>query len=196
MNLRLLSIAIVALVAVWVVGWWLALNERSDVPSPETQAAYDYVLTDYRIQRIGEDGRLILELSGPRLAQLAATERIEITSPVFTIEPAGANWRGRAESAELLRDVDELVLRGNVILTHPHQRGEVRVESEQVHYLANRRTAFSPGLARVTQAGTELSGGTLSVHLDQQRIEFANEVQGLYRDDSDEPGSDARPDSG
>lgn len=173
--------------AVLVTGnWWLNRAWQTEPPVPGTVAPeVDYALGDFEAQFFDAEGTLTLDIAGPRLEHDAVTRQARIPEPRFVIDPADQAWAGTAELALVQRDSRRLTLQGTVRIEKPHPRGAIRIESDEVQYDRgdNRgaATLHSPGSARMRQDGTELTGGTLTAWIDEERMELEQDVHAIYR---------------
>ena len=127
MKRRVVLAACLALVLVFVVRWQFPDDRGARIVPSLPDTRFDYTLTDFSARFLDADGRVELLVSGPRLEHDSALRVASLIDPRFHIEPEGADWRGRADRALLLRDADELQLAGKVVLTHQSERGEVRI---------------------------------------------------------------------
>ena len=162
--------------------WWLSRSDdQQGLQTALQDQPIDYALTDFTAEFFNEQGELDLIVQAPRLEHRADTRQAHIREPVFTLASQQPGWHGRAETALIDRNSQQMELTGRVIARQAHPQGEIRVESEHIRYDRNRQDLHSPGAARISQAGTELRGGTLTVWLNEQRAELENDVQGTYR---------------
>ena len=173
--------------------WWLnRSDDQRSAPIALQDQPIDYALTDFTAEFFNDQGELDLIVQAPRLEHRADTRQAHITEPVFTLTGQQPSWRGQAETGLIDRTLEQMELSGRVIARQAHPDGEIRVESDHIRYDRNRQDLHSPGPARISQAGTELRGGTLTVWLNEQRAELENDVQGTYRTmpggTADEPG--------
>ena len=180
MTRKVYLAAVGALILVLSLNWWLRESPVREAPDAVPDPRFDYALTEFTARFHAEDGRLQLEVTGPRLEHSGETRQARIREPRFVIEPDGANWTGRSETGILEREDDQLILIGNVVLIHPHPDGAVRVDSQEIWFHHDLRMAHSPGPGRISRAGTELSGGTLSLWFDDQRMELKDNVQAVF----------------
>lgn len=175
-------IAVLALAVLTIGNWWLNRAFQPEPPAPVAiEQRIDYALTNFQAQFYDTDGKQTLRVAGPRLEHDALTREATIEAPRFAIDPADAAWSGRAETGRVDRDSNRLVLDGSVRIERPHPRGQIRIESDELHYDRPAGTIHSPGPARIEQAGTELTGGTLTVWIDDQTMELERDVHALYR---------------
>ena len=162
--------------------WWLnRSDDQRSAPIALQNQPIDYALTDFTAEFFNDQGELDLIVQAPRLEHRADTRQAHITEPVFTLTGQQPSWRGQAETGLIDRTLEQMELSGRVIARQAHPDGEIRVESDHIRYDRNRQDLHSPGPARISQAGTELRGGTLTVWLNEQRAELENDVQGTYR---------------
>ena len=170
--------ACLALVLVFLVRWQFPDDRSARIAPALPDTRFDYTLTDFSARFRSADGRVELLVSGPRLEHDSATRTAMVFEPDFHIEPEGANWRGRADRAQLLRDADELLLEGNVVLTHPAEAGEVRITTERLQHHAGARTIRSLSPVEMHQAGSFVQAGRILIRLDDDIVEFSDHVQG------------------
>jgi len=174
--------AVLALVAAAAGNWWLNRTVRPEPePPPEVDGRIDYALEDFTATFFDSQGQPSLRVTGPSLNHDAVTRRARLATPEFAIEPNTRGWTGRADRGVVDRDARRLVLEGSVRMQRPHERGAVTVTSERLEYDDRAATVHSPGPARVEQAGNELTGGTLTVWIDDQRLELTRDAQAIYR---------------
>ncbi len=178
MKIRFLLASIAALVVVLAIRWQFP-DDRShrisaDLPDPR----FDYTLTEFTASFRNETGQLQLILSGPRLEHDAVSRVATIQNPKFHIEPDDADWHGSADQARLLRNTDELLLEGNVLMEHDAVDGAVQVTSEQLRHAVGQRTIESPGPAQLRDPASFLRAGRITVRLDDDTVEFFDHVQG------------------
>lgn len=183
MNRRRYWLLATLALALLVTGnWWLNQAWQPEPPAPDSvDQRIDYALTGFRAQFFDSEGALSLDVSGPRLEHDALTRQAQITRPRFVIDPADQAWSGTSEHALVERDSRRLVLWGEVKIDKPHPRGTIRMESDEIHYDRSAGTLHSPGTATMQQAGTELTGGTLTAWIDDERMELDQHVHAIYR---------------
>lgn len=174
--------AVLGLAALVAGNWWLnRVFEAEPPPPPVVDSRIDYALRDFTAAFFDTEGRQTLRVSGPALAHDALTLEARIESPTFELEPGEGEWSGRADRGIVERDVQRLTLIGNVTMTRPDRRGPLRVASERVIYERPGNVARSPGPARVEQAGDLLTGGSLEIWIDEERVELTDDVHAIYR---------------
>lgn len=176
----LLALAVLAAAAAG--NWWLDRAVQPQIePTARSDQRIDYALENFRAAFFDEDGRLTLRVAGPRLEHDAVARVVGVTDPTFEIEPEVQGWKGRSDRGIIDRDARRLTLDGGVEMQRPHPRGELFVESERLVYDEANATVHSPGPAQVAQAGNLLTGGTLTVWIDQERMELTRDAHAIYR---------------
>ena len=170
-------------VAMLVIGnWWLNRTWQSELPPPPAESQrIDYALIDFRARFYDAEGRQTFEVSGPRLEHDAQTRTARITQPRFVIDPTDQAWAGSAERGLIARESRQLNLQGTVRIARPHPRGTIRLASEEIHYDRVSGRMHSPGPAHMEQAGTKLTGGTLTAWIDDEIMELDQDVHAIYR---------------
>lgn len=174
--------AIVALVLALTANWWLGQQAE---PGPGSAAregiAFDYALSDFNAEFFDEPGIRSMTLSGTRMEHNPISRIAQVTEPRFTITADDGPWSGHARRGMLERESGRFRLFDEVELDKPHPRGTLRVRTNQLDYAQPEAIVRSPGPATLTQAGTELVGGTLTVYLNDEQVELENNVKATYR---------------
>ncbi|TVS10975.1 MAG: LPS export ABC transporter periplasmic protein LptC [Wenzhouxiangella sp.] len=187
---RIVLTACLALVLVFLVRWQFPDDRSVRIAPTLPDTRFDYSLFDFRASFRAADGRVELLVSGPRLEHDSATRVATLFEPDFHIEPDGVNWSGRADRAELLREADEMVLAGNVVLEHPAPTGMVRITTERLHHHARERTIQSLSPVEMHQAGSFVQAGRMLIRLDDDTVEFSDHVQGELHPGRSDAGAD------
>ncbi len=180
-KLRVL-LAVAALLAI------IALNaglQRWLMPAPTPSAAgpaeINYALDDFEARFFDAKGRQTVRVAGPRLEHVALSREALIARPDFVIDPDGEPWTGSAEQARIERDSQVLRLESRVRVKREHPRGRLHIETERLDYDHPARRLHSPVPALLEQAGNSLSGGTLTIWIDDERMELHENVHAIYR---------------
>ncbi len=188
MNLRLILAACLALVLVFLVRWQFPDDRGARVLPTLPDTRFDYTLTDFKALFRDAEGHVELVISGPRLEHDSVTRIATVLEPDFHIDPAGANWEGRADRALLLRQAEETILEGNVVLTHAAASGPVTISSERLHHDARTRTIESASVVEVQYPGSWVQAGRAVLRLDDDILEFSDHVQGELHPGRSGPG--------
>lgn len=156
---------------------WL---EPQTLPGATRAAEINYALDDFEARFFNADGAQTVRIAGPRLEHSASSRQAVITSPRFIIDPDGEPWTGTADQARIERDAQILRLQSRVHIEREHPRGTLRIEGERIDYDQPAQRLHAPLPARLEQAGNSLSGGTLTVWIDDQRMELHDDVHAIY----------------
>ncbi|PZT43687.1 LPS export ABC transporter periplasmic protein LptC, partial [Stenotrophomonas maltophilia] len=106
---------------------WAALRNRDKGPATAGQdAGVDYILHDFQIVALDEQGKESTTLRAPRLERQRGDQTINIATPLFEMpDKDGKHWTLRAETGWLSAKGDEMKLRGNVAGDSPADPGVV-----------------------------------------------------------------------
>lgn len=173
----------VLLVAALLTGWALWRENREDAVVV-AGGRPDYVLEDFELVALNEQGREAFTLRAPQLTRSPQDETLAITTPLFLIPPApgsnGAPWEVRSRTAWVSADGDELRLQGNVRATSVDVDGQpVAMATERLNVFPKTRRATSPVRVTLTQPGLILNGHGLDARLDARQVHL-NDVKGRY----------------
>lgn len=181
-NLATLLLLAAAVAITQFLLWWLA-------PAPEPRHAAGpprsgYMLENFELAVMGEDGRIDLHLRAPSLQRRDGDGSLFIDQPQFELlSQASSPWQGTSEFAWIAADGNEMRLRGNVEL---HRPADARTESADIR---TAELAVWPGERRVateaptsiTEPGRILHGTGMRADLDQHTLELLADVQGTFR---------------
>lgn len=118
MNWRVAA-TLVLLAAAAGSAWLLLSDDAAPAPEPGTAAGDrpDYVLHDFELVALDEQGRESFTLRAPVLARDPGTREMEITTPLFLVPPSregGDAWEIRARTGWISDGAEELRLREDV----------------------------------------------------------------------------------
>jgi len=176
-TLLTLLLLIAALVSGWSV--W---RHRERPPAPAgTGTRSDYVLHDFELVALDDDGRESFTLHAPRMARDPDERSMEMASPVFLLPDAEQHyWKVVAKEGWVAPEGDELRLLGDVRVTSPPEDRRVAMATEQLNVFPERDLATSPGVVTITQPGSILRGRGLETNLASKRYELKSQVHSRY----------------
>jgi LPS export ABC transporter protein LptC len=177
-KFHVLLAAAAALVLVLLVRWQFPDDRSSRITPSLPDPRFDYTLTDFQARFHDEGGQLELILSGPRLEHDATSKVATVESPNFHIQPEAANWLGQAEQGLLLREADELVLEGDVVLEHPGPDGPLKIFTQRLRHSIGQRTIEAPMPTEMRGPDSFIQAGRVVIRLDDETLEFFDNVQG------------------
>lgn len=176
-------LTLVLLAAAALTGWsvW---RGREAAPLAAAATRSDYVLEDFELVALDEQGRESFTLRAPRLTRDPSAKTMDIATPVFTI-PDGVgtrtgDWNVRSDTGWVSAEGDELRLRGDVLARSVDADGQpVTMATQQLNVFPDTRRATSPVAVTLRQPGLILNGHGLVAQLDAKRI-YLNDVKARY----------------
>lgn len=178
MNRRIIAIASLALVIVFVIRWWMPSDRtiRSLPTLPDTQ--FDYTLSDFRSEFFNTEGVLEWVIEAPELVHDSKTKVATIQSPIILIEPGINTWEATAKQAMVYRNEDKIVLMGDVVIRQPFGTGDRVIRTQRLHHDRRQRTISTNDTVELTEPGAFLEAGGVLIDLDTDTMEFLDHVQG------------------
>ncbi|QCU72438.1 LPS export ABC transporter periplasmic protein LptC [Luteimonas yindakuii] len=175
-------LAIVLVIAA-VVSGWSAWRQRADAPGTATgPLRSDYVLRDFELIALNNEGRESFTLRAPLLEQNPADRTIAIETPLFLVpERDGGRWQARSQTGWVSASHDELRLEGDVRMTSPDQGGrDLLLTTTRMTLLPETNIARSDELVTIQQPGSRIQGLGMQVDLTTKRYEFSSQVKQRY----------------
>lgn len=179
-----LALTLVLLAAAALTGWsvWQA---GSDATGPVVGGRSDYVLEDFEMVALDEQGREAFTLRAPRLSRDPADRTLTIATPLFVIPPSpgsqAAPWEVRGRTGWVAPKGDELRLRGNVRAHSRDAQGRpVHMATEELNVFPRDKRATSALAVTLTQPGLILTGRGLEARLDAKRVTLRSDVKARY----------------
>lgn len=184
MNWRAL-VTVLLLVGALVSGWSVWNQRHKDAAPTGAVARSDYVLIDFELTALNDQGRESFTLRAPRLGRDPKQKTLDIATPLFLIPPGrntgSETWEVRASKGWVSAEGDELRLRGDVTGTSEGRDGaSTTLATEQLNVYPDARRAASPGRVVITRPGSILSGRGLQLDLATKRYSFSSEVHHRY----------------
>lgn len=166
---------VVLLVAALVSGWAVWNQRTKDPALAGLPGQPDYVLEDFELVALDEQGQESFTLRAPLLERDPDAKTLDIVTPLFLI-PAGKDARGgpwevRSKTGWVSADGDELRLRGDVVADSTGADGRpVTMASQQLNVFPKAKRATSAVAVTLTQPGLTIHGRELEAHLDTKRV--------------------------
>jgi len=183
MNWR--GIVMLVLLAGAIVSGWALWNQRNKDEALATLPGQpDYVLEDFELVALDEQGNEAFTLRAPLLARDPAAKTLDITTPLFLIPPRvgsqGAPWEVRSKTGWVSAKGEELRLRGDVTAVSAGTAGPTTLSSQEMNVFPKTKRATSAVQVTVTQPGSILRGRGLEVSLDSRQYTLHSEVNSRY----------------
>lgn len=145
----------------------------------------DYVLEDFQLIALDDNGKESFTLRAPRLERDPHAETMDIATPLFLIPPregaSGDAWEVRSKTAWVSAGGSELRLRGDVVGTSEGRNGApTTVRTDELNVFPETKRAASKSKVVITRPGSILSGRGLQLDLATKRYSFKSEVRHRY----------------
>jgi lipopolysaccharide export system protein LptC len=164
---------------------WVAWLQRNDVASDDFVGPprSDYVLSDFTLASLDENGKLAFEVEAPRLAKHPWLDTFAIDEPRFRIIDGGQRtWKASARTGWVSADAKELRLVEAVaadrVPTADAPALSLRTERLAARLDTNRMTSDAP--VTITQPGLILRGVGLDADLKENRFSLLADVRARY----------------
>jgi len=181
MNWRILATALLLLGAI-ATGWSLLHQRAQTASAGAATGRSDYVLHDFELVALDDQGQESFSLRAPRLQQTPGARTMDLDQPVFLLpDDQGHYWQVQSRRGWVSASRDRIRLQGSVLGTSPPEdRHKVKLSTEQLTVFPDRHHASSPSVVTITQPGSILRGRGLEVALDTRRYAFLSQVRSRY----------------
>jgi len=182
MNWRTTVGAVLLVVAV-LSGWSLLRNRDKGPQAVVDDGSVDYVLHDFQIVLLDDEGKESTTLRAPRLERLRADQTLNITTPVFEM-PAkdGNHWTLRSDTGWVSAKGEELRLKGNVAGDSPTEGATPPTTFRTTHLnvFSEENIARTDALVTMTRPGMEQSGVGFELDSSNNTYHFLSQSKGRY----------------
>ena len=163
---------------------WAALRNRSHAPAAGgADAGVDYVLHDFQIVALDDQGLESTTLRAPLLERQRGDQTISIATPLFEMpDKDGRHWTLRAETGWLSAKGDVMKLRGNVAGDSPVAPGVVPTtfRTDHLDVFPKENRARTDARVTMTRPGMEQSGVGFEVDSNNNTYHFLSQSKGRY----------------
>ena len=181
MNWRTLLLLLLAAGA--LVSGWSVWTQRDRIePGEDGPVRSDYVLHDFEVVTLDEEGRESFSLKAPLLRQTPGARTMELTTPLFLMpDDHGSHWEVRSKTGWVNEKSDEIRLRGDVVANSPMGASRASVvNTEEMDVFPQKNLATSPAVVTITSPGSTMRGTGMRAHLADKRIELLSKVALTY----------------
>jgi len=182
MNVRT-AIGGLLLVAALLTGW-LALHHRDKAPVAEgDDATKDYVLHDFQIVALDEQGKESTTLRAPLLERARSDETMTLTTPVFLLpDQDGNHWEMRGDSGWVSAKGDQLKLIGNVSGDSPKVAGVVLTtfRTDHLNVFPKENRARTDARVTMTRPGLSQTGVGFEADMKTRQYKLLSQVKTRY----------------
>lgn len=182
MNWRT-SIGAALLVAAVFTGW-LALHDRDKTPEAATDdGSKDYVLHDFQIVALDEQGKESTTLRAPLLERSRADETMTLQTPLFLLpDQDGNHWEMRGDTGWVSAKGDHLKLVGNVSGDSP-KVGDIPPTTFRTAHLdifPKENRASTDAKVTMTRPGLSQSGVGFEANMKTRQYKLLSQVKTRY----------------
>ena len=175
-------LTVALLLGALVSGWSVWRNHAALLAPADNGGRSDYVLHDYEIIALDEDGKEAFTLLGPLLEETPGKKTMEMQAPLFLIpDPNGLHWTVQSKRGWVSEDREHIRLTGNVRAIGPrNQPHPANIATQQLNVYPKTKLADSPVAVTITQPGSILRGHGLAVNLANKQYELKSQVRARY----------------
>lgn len=177
LTLALAVAALLAGIAIW--------NENNHLKT-RGPAEYrpDYVLTDFTMVSLNDQGDEALTVSAPQLRRNPDTQAMDLDNPTFLFpDNNDRRWRATAKTAWVSAKGEQVKLRGDAVIDSPvgdPEQGRIASPTLDVFTQKGKERATTPDAVVITKPGTIMRGRGLDADLNQDRVVLHHEVRIQY----------------
>ena len=175
-----LGLAVSALVLGSLAVWQL---RREEAPVAASQERSDYVLREFELVTLDDDGTESFTVRGPYLQRDIGGRSLSLVQPRFSFPDKDAGrWQARSESAWVSPGADEVHLLDKVQMVGPpgESGASTRFETDKLVVLPDVDQARTDDRVTVTQGDSILAGTGLRADMKAKRFQLQNDVKGRY----------------
>ena len=168
--------AVLTTIAVW------NLRSKPHVKA-EGPARSDYVLHNFEMTTLDEQGKEAFTLKSPYLERDPKGKTLNILSPKFSFpDNNGGMWYAQSGNAWVGPKAEEVRLQDKVDMFGPKTASgnQTRFSAPQLTIFPKKNTAMSKDVVTITRADSILQGRGLQVDMQAKRFQLLADVKGRY----------------
>jgi lipopolysaccharide export system protein LptC len=171
------------LVAALLSGW--SLLRHRDKPAAEVtdDGTKDYVLHDFQIVALDDQGKESTTLQAPLLERLRSDETMSIVTPLFLLpDNEGNHWELRSEKGWVSANGEQLKLTGNVSGDSPKVASvpPTTFRTDHLDVFPKENRAKTDALVTMTRPGMTQSGVGFELDSKSKTYRFLSQSKGRY----------------
>ena len=160
-----------------VTGWMVWQLREDEAPPPlYGPPRSDYMLLDFEMLSLDEQGVEAFSAQGPMLSRHPHLGTLDVQRPRFLFPDSdGKPWQARAGRAWVAQDGDQLVLSGSVEFDGPPDDAGARIEvrTPDLTVLPEVNEVLTDSAVTITGPGSILRGRGLRADLDARRFRLS-----------------------
>lgn len=172
---------VLSIVLVGVARWQWQLRQ---VPPTEVAQRSDYILRDFELTTLGQDGKESFTVRGPYLQRDVGGRSMSLVEPRFSFPGTDGvgRWQARSEAAWVSPKAEQVHLIRKVGMVGPPSPAGIstRFDTGRLVVFPDAERATSNERVTVTQGDSILAGTGLRVDMQAKRYQLLNEVKGRY----------------
>ena len=163
-------------------GWSVWRNHAKTEEQASPAGRSDYVLRDFEIIALDDDGKEAFTVLGPVLQETPGEKTMEMETPLFLVpDQQGLHWTVQSKRGWVSADREHIRLTGNVRAIGPRNQPQpAKIATQQLNVYPQAKRATSPVAVTITQPGSILRGHGLAVNLANKRYELQSQVRARY----------------
>lgn len=169
-----------AVVLVGIVAW--QLRKKPEL-APAAAGRSDYVLWDFTLVALNDDGQEAFTVVAPRLERDPRGKTLTLFTPTFTFpDKKQGRWQATSESAWVGPKANEVRLLKQVELVGPRTpRGlQTRFSTEMLSVFPDQDRASTDAVVTVRHGGSILAGQGLRADMRARKFQLLKDVKGRY----------------
>lgn len=171
------------LVAALLSGWSLLRHRDKPVAQVSDDGSKDYVLHDFQIVALDEQGKESTTLRAPLLERLRSDETMLIATPLFLLpDNEGNHWELRSEKGWVSANGEQLKLSGNVSGDSPKVPSvpPTTFRTDHLDVFPKENRAKTDALVTMTRPGMVQSGVGFELDSKNKTYHFLSQSKGSY----------------
>ncbi|AKC87614.1 LPS export ABC transporter periplasmic protein LptC [Pseudoxanthomonas suwonensis] len=175
------GLGLVLLVAAIATGWsaW-RMRDRSEPPATVGQRS-DYVLRDFELVVLRDDGTESLRLQAPELQRNREDESVAIVQPLFLMPGEEGGWELRADRGWVNADASLARLEGNVAGDSAEGHAvPTTFRTDRLELLPDQHLARTDDRVTLTRPGIMQTGVGFQANLQTRQYQLLSQVQTRY----------------
>lgn len=171
------------LVAALLSGWSLLRHRDKPVAQVGDDGSKDYVLHDFQIVALDEQGKESTTLRAPLLERLRSDETMLIATPLFLLpDKEGNHWELRSEKGWVSANGEQLKLSGNVNGDSPKVPSvpPTTFRTDHLDVFPKENRAKTDALVTMTRPGMVQSGVGFELDSKNKTYHFLSQSKGRY----------------
>ena len=171
------------LVAALLSGWSLLRHRDKPAAQVTDDGSKDYVLHDFQIVALDEQGKESTTLRAPLLERLRSDETMTLATPLFLLpDNDGNHWELRSEKGWVSANGEQLKLTGNVSGDSPKVPSvpPTTFRTDHLDVFPKENRAKTDALVTMTRPGMTQSGVGFELDSKNKTYHFLSQSKGRY----------------